>query len=314
MPAPARPTTTLTPLPAGAALPTQALNPSLFANPAVLGGLALALTVAIWAGFFISLRAGARAHLAPAELALIRFLPAGLVFAPVLWRRRERFAALPLRLWLSIVAGAGLPYFLVAGTGMRHAPVVDGSTLIPGTIPLFVALLAAAAQGRQALSRWPALLMIGSGVATLLAWHHGEGELAQGYALFLLGSLMWANYTLALRAAKLAPVEAAALISCVSLLLLAPWLIWHPPLGLLALPASQFWLHLGLQGLGVGLVSTLSYSYAIARLGAQRAATGGALAPVLAALLAMPVFGEFPDSASVIGMVLIIAGVIWSQR
>lgn len=280
----------------------------------LLGWAALALTVSIWAGFFISLRAGARAQLAPAELALIRFLPAGLLFAPVLWRSRERLMRLPLRLWLSIVAGAGLPYFLVAGTGMRHAPVLDGSTLIPGTIPLFVALLAAAAQGRQALSRWPALLMIASGVATLLAWHHGDGQLAQGYALFLLGSLMWANYTLALRAAQLAPMEAAALISTVSLALLLPWLLLHPPVGLLQLNAAQLGLQLALQGVGVGLVSTLSYTYAIARLGAQRAATGGALTPVLAALLAMPVFGEFPDLASVAGMVLIVAGVMWSQR
>lgn len=280
----------------------------------LLGWAALALTVSIWAGFFISLRAGARAQLAPAELALIRFLPAGLLFAPVLWRSRERLMRLPLRLWLSIVAGAGLPYFLVAGTGMRHAPVLDGSTLIPGTIPLFVALLAAAAQGRQALSRWPALLMIASGVATLLAWHHGDGQLAQGYALFLLGSLMWANYTLALRAAQLAPMEAAALISTVSLVLLLPWLLLHPPVGLLQLNAAQLGLQLALQGVGVGLVSTLSYTYAIARLGAQRAATGGALTPVLAALLAMPVFGEFPDLASVAGMVLIVAGVMWSQR
>lgn len=278
------------------------------------GWIALAVTVLIWASFFVSLRAGARAQLAPAELALVRFLPAGLVFAPVLWTRWRRFAALPISAWLSIVAGAGLPYFLVAGWGMRHAPVVDGSTLIPGTIPLFVALLNALREGRAALSKPAPLAMIAAGVACLLAFNHGGGDVAQGYALFLLGSLMWANYTLALRRAQLAPVEAAALISCVSLLLLAPWLLLHPPVGLLGMSGHDMLLHGAIQGLGVGLASTLCYSYAIARLGAQRAATGGALAPVLAALLAMPLFAEFPGPVSVIGMVLIIAGVIWTQR
>lgn len=282
-----------------------------------LGWAALALTLCIWAGFFVSLRAGARAALPPAELALIRFGPAGLLFLPVLWRARQRLLALPWRLTLSIVAGAGLPYFLIAGWGMRFAPVADGATLIPGTLPLFTALLGAALHGRQALARWPALLCIAAGVATMLALHAGEGDRAQGYAFFLLGSLMWSAYTLALREARLAPLEAAALISCLSLGLLAPWLLWQlaqAPLQLWQLSPAQLGLQLGLQGLGVGLISTLSYSVAVARLGAQRSATAGALTPVLAALLALPLFGERPEVASLLGMGLIVAGVLWTQR
>lgn len=283
-----------------------------------LGWAALALTLVIWAGFFISLRAGARVALPPVELALLRFGPAGLLFAPLLWQRRARFAAVPARLWLLIVAGAGLPYFLIAGWGMRHAPVADGATLIPGTLPLFTALLAAALHGRAALSRWPALLCIAAGVATLLAFKAGQADLAQGYGLFLLGSLMWSAYTLALREAKLAPLEAATLISTVSLGLLLPLLAWHwAQSGGLALPglsASQLLLQLGLQSVGVGLISTLSYSLAVARLGAQRSATAGALTPVLATLLAIPLFGEQPDGATLVGMGLIAGGVLWSQR
>lgn len=278
------------------------------------GWVALAVTVCIWAGFFVSLRAGARAQLSPAEIALIRFLPAGLVFAPILWQRRRRFASLSPLLWVSIVAGAGLPYFLVAAWGMRHAPVADGSTLIPGTIPLFVALLGALQFGRQALSRWPALLLIGCGALGLVLVNQGQGDLLQGYALFMLGSMMWANYTLALRQAQLAPVEAAALISTVSLLALLPWLVLHPPVGLLSLPSQDLLLQLVLQGVGVGLVSTMAYAQAIATLGAQRAATGGALAPVLAATVAMPLFGEVPSMAGWLSMAMIVGGVIWTQR
>nr|WP_295082377.1 DMT family transporter [uncultured Roseateles sp.] len=282
-----------------------------------LGWAALALTLCIWAAFFISLRAGARAALPPVELALLRFGPAGLLLAPLLWTRRARFAAVPARLLLLVVAGAGLPYFLIAGWGMRHAPVADGATLIPGTLPLFTALLAAALHGRSALRRWPALLCIAAGVATLLALRAGQADLAQGYSLFLLGSLMWSAYTLALRQAKLAPIEAAALISGVSLLLLLPLLGWHAlqqPLALPQLPASQLYLQLAIQGLGVGLLSTLGYSMAVSRLGAERSATAGALTPVLATLMAMPLFGEQPDGGTLLGMALIAAGVLWSQR
>ncbi|MEJ6006158.1 DMT family transporter [Paucibacter sp. AS339] len=291
-----------------------------FTRAELAGWAALALTLSIWAAFFISLRAGARAALPPAELALLRFGPAGLLFAPLLWQRRARFAAVPAKLWVLIVAGAGLPYFLIAGWGMRHAPVADGATLIPGTLPLFTALLAAALHGRAALARWPALLCIAAGIATLLAMKAGHAGLAQGYAMFLLGSLMWSAYTLALREAKLAPIEAAAMISSVSLALLLPLLLWQVGQGgisSLALPGlsrEQLLLQLGIQSIGVGLISTLSYSFAVARLGAQRSATAGALTPVLATLLAVPLFGERPDGATVIGMLLIAAGVLWSQR
>lgn len=300
---------------ATAGLPSQSFG----GRPASLapGWAALALTLAIWAAFFISLRAGARVALPPVELALLRFGPAGLLFAPLLWQRRARFAAVPARLWLLIVAGAGLPYFLIAGWGMRHAPVADGATLIPGTLPLFTALLAAALHGRAALARWPALLCIAAGVATMLALKAGHADLAQGYAFFLLGSLMWSAYTLALREAKLAPLEAAAMISTVSLALLLPLLAWQAAEHGLALPGLSgelLLLQLGIQSVGVGLVSTLSYSYAVARLGAQRSATAGALTPVLATLLAMPLFGEQPDGATLLGMALIAGGVLWSQR
>jgi drug/metabolite transporter (DMT)-like permease len=308
------------PSPAAAA-PLAALNTRSFGrrdDGLWLGWAALGLTLCIWAGFFISLRAGARAALPPAELALIRFGPAGLLFAPILWRARRRILALPKRLLGLIVAGAGLPYFLIAGWGMRHAPVAEGATLIPGTLPLFTALLAAVAlKSRATPARWPALLCIAAGVAAMLALQAGEGNKAQGYALFLLGSLMWSAYTLALREARLAPIEAAALISSVSLALLAPWLLWQAaqaPLQLARLDQGQLLLQLGLQGLGVGLVSTLSYGYAVARLGAQRSATAGALTPVLATVLALPLFGERPDVVTMVGMLLIAAGVLWSQR
>ena len=79
--------------------------------------------------------ADAEPALAPAELALIRFLPAGLLFAPVLWRSRERLMRLPLRLWLSIVAGAEFhrrierPAFAIRTRLLFPAGVVAGGWL-----------------------------------------------------------------------------------------------------------------------------------------------------------------------------------------
>lgn len=279
-----------------------------------LGWAAMGLTLLIWAGFFLSLRAGAKAALAPTDLALLRFLPAALLLAPLAWARRQRLLQLPPQLLLSILFGAGLPYFLIAGFAMRHAPVADGATLIPGTLPLTAALLAAFSSGRSALARWPALLCIGAGVALLLAFRVGAAGAGLAYGLFLLCSLLWSNYTLALRRAGLQPLEAVALLAVLSTVLLLPLLIWQPPTALLALPTETLLMQLLVQGLGVGLLSAFSFSYAVARLGAQRCALAGALTPVLAGLLAWALLGEAPGGATLAGMGLIVGGVLWSQR
>ena len=285
-----------------------------------LGVIALAVTVCIWAGFFVSLRAGAQAHLPVAELALLRFGPSGLLFAPLLWQRRRRIAAVGASGLLVMLLGAGLPYFLIAGEGLRFAPVSDGSTLVPGTIPLAVALLLHLRGQRAPLAQWRALGVISLGVVLMLALslRHGAPGTWRGELIFLLCSLLWANYTVALRRSGLTPLEAAALLSTGSLLGLLAWWPFSGALqglhALRALPADALWMHALLQGVGVGLISTFSYGVAITRLGAQRAAVGGALTPVLASVLAWVLLGEWPQPAALAGMVLIVCGVVWLNR
>ena len=64
----------------------------------------------------------------------------------------------------------------------------------------------------------------------------------------------------------------------------------------------------------MGIVSTLSYAYAVARLGSDRAAIAGALTPVAASLLAVPLLGEMPPLTSLLGMTVIVAGVLLANR
>ncbi|PHV12600.1 hypothetical protein CSQ89_04810 [Chitinimonas sp. BJB300] len=280
-----------------------------------MGYLALAVTVLIWAGFFLSLRAGARANLTPDALALLRFGPAGLVFLPVLIQRWQRIKAVPLQHLVAIVAGSGLPYFLIASEAMHHAPVSDGSTLVPGTLPLFVAgITVLVYRQKLAAGQGKALMLIGTGATLMLALNHGSGEVWQGYVLFLVGSLMWANFTVSLRQSGLTPLEGAALISTTSLALLLCWLLVYPPLGLATLPLHELALQGLVQGLGVGILSTLCYAFAVAKLGASRATAAGALTPVLASLLAVPLLGEIPSLSALAGMSLIIVGVFLASR
>jgi drug/metabolite transporter (DMT)-like permease len=211
-----------------------------------------------------------------------------------------------------------MPYFLVAGTGMRLASVADGSTLVPGTLPVFVSLLAFFLLGQKMTStRRNGLLLISGGVLLMLLFslNHAASTLWHGYALFLFGSLLWAGFTLALRRSGLGALEGAAVVTYGSIpLLILDLLLSREPLQLHHLPFDIMALQVLLEGIGVGLVSTISYAYAVARLGADRAAMAGSLTPVVATLLAVPLFGEVPPASSMLGMALIIGGVTLANR
>jgi len=287
-------------------------------SPQIAGVLALGLTVFVWAGFFLSLRAGAKAALPVGEIAAFRFLPAAICFLPVLWRRWRKIMAVPWPMLMVIVCGAGMPYFVVAGTGMRLASVADGSTLVPGTLPVFVSLLAFFFLGQQITSiRRNGLLLISGGVLLMLLFslNHAAASLWHGYALFLLGSLLWAGFTLALRRSGLEALEGAAVVTYGSIpLLILDLLLSREPLRIHHLPFDVMAMQLILEGIGVGLVATISYAYAVARLGADRAAIAGSLTPVVATLLAVPLLGEVPPASSMLGMAMIIGGVTLANR
>jgi len=287
-------------------------------SPQMTGVLALALTVFVWAGFFLSLRAGAKADLPVSEIAAFRFLPAAICFLPVFWRCWRKILAVPWPLLMVIVCGAGMPYFLVAGTGMRLASVADGSTLVPGTLPVFVSLLAFFILGQKITpTRRNGLLLISAGVLLMLLFSlkHAPPTLWHGYALFLLGSLLWAGFTLALRRSGLDALEGATVVTYGSIPLLIVDLLLSPdPLQLHHLPFDVIAVQVLLEGIGVGLLSTLSFAYAVSRLGADIAAIAGSLTPVVATILAVPLLGEVPPASSILGMALIIGGVTLANR
>ena len=91
-------------------------------------------------------------------------------------------------------------------------------------------------------------------------------------------------------------------------------LLSSEPLQLHHLPFNVLATQILLEGIGVGLVSTISYAYAVAKLGTDRAAIAGALTPVVATLLAIPLLGEVPPASAVIGMALIIAGIVLANH
>ncbi|MFF5706061.1 DMT family transporter [Streptomyces sp. NPDC012794] len=279
---------------------------------------ALLVTVAIWAAFALSARGLSTSTLEPADAALLRFGVPLLVLLPALWRRRRRIAAVKPAAALKIVCGAGVPFFLAAMHGGSLTSAAFVGSIVPGMVPLFVAaLMAARGHGLPKGTQVAGLALIAAGVAALV-WRYVvpvDADVLEGAGTLLVASGLWALYTVGLRDVDLDPVGSIGLLclpsfAVIGLLVLTGVL----PTGLAHATGGDIVTFLVVQGLGVGLCAGLLYAFAIRRLGAERSSVVGSLSPVAVVLLAIPVLGESPTPAVLVGVPLITAGVVLANR
>lgn len=283
-----------------------------------LGYLAAFTTVLIWSCYFLSLRQGALSPLGLLDLTLFRFAVPGLILLP-LFIRRWRVIRQVSPVWLlGMAVGAGLPFFLLSAMGMRWAPVAHGSTLIPGTAPLFVTAMAVLVFA-QPLSGWRrfGLSAVVVGVLCLLWTGLSQSQsqlgmgLGQGQALFLLCSALWAVFTLSVRQSGLSPLVAASVVTVPSTALLTLYaLVAQPTLTLTSVSTTEWVAQLVVQGLAVGLGAGFLYGFAIRQLGAEITSAIGSLTPVCATVLAWVFLSESIEFSTGLGLSLVTFGVI----
>lgn len=250
----------------------------------LLAGVASALIGGIWQ---VATRQSTTTTLAPAELALLRYLIPTLLLWPLWWRTGLLPRGVPRRLLLGMVLGAGLPFGLVAMSGTRFAPAAHMGVLMAGAAPLFAALFAWALW-RERPDRWRALgLGCMAGGVLLLGGSALAGTAAgawRGDLLFLTAAALWAGFTLCFRHSGLSAWQGAAVVNAWSALLLLPMLLWRGEWLLFDAPLRDLLWQAVWQGLMAGLLGLAIFGVAIARLGAARAAAFGGLAPVFSAL------------------------------
>jgi drug/metabolite transporter (DMT)-like permease len=168
--------------------------------------------------------------LPPAAIGLLRFGVPALLLAPIAWRTGLFPKGLGLPKSLGLL-GSGAPFFLIVAFGMQFAPAAEIGPLLPGTMPLFVALIGWLVFGEQ-LARLRvfgfALILIG---VACIGGHGlfmtGNGAW-RGHLLLLTGACLWGIYTHAYRRSGLSALQAASLIGLWSFLVLLPFGL--PPL------------------------------------------------------------------------------------
>ena len=278
----------------------------------IRGALSGIAAVSIWAGWIVAARFGVKTSLTPWDIAFLRFAVAGVILMPVLVQKglaRDRLGWVG---FLAIVVGGGAPMVLVANAGLLYAPAAHGGALFPGVMPLMVAILASIVLREQcSAARRTGLLLILVGVLAILGFAGAQIGSPEnvGHAFFIAAAVLWAFYTVAMRYAGIDGLHAAAIAAGASLSVYVPVFAIFGPGNLGHAPLRDVAVQALVQGVLTAVVSLMLYGYAVTLLGAASGAAFGALCPVMTALLAIPVLGEWPAPRDWIGIGFISIGV-----
>ncbi len=295
-------------------------------------GAACAVTVLlIWTSFILVARSSATRSLHAFDIAWLRFSFAGLLALPLLaWRWRHFSAGLganrrqALQRGAALATVAGFGYCALAYSGFFYAPVAHAAVLLPGSLPLWTALLAWLWLGEN-LSRGRALglaliacggLLVG-GLSLTRAFDGSSTWI--GDLLFMAASLTWASYGVLCRRWRIGAVDATLAIALGCLVTAVPVYALGVAVGvvpsrLLQAPAAEIAFQAVYQGGLAMMVAGLAYTQVVQTFGPVRTTMLTALVPPLAALLAVPLLGEPLGLAAVGGLCCVGLGLVVGLR
>ena len=243
----------------------------------------------------------------------MRFGVAGLLLLPLFARRG--LANLKLLPALFLACGAGAPYVLLTAGGLKFAPaghmglITPSCMLLCSTVGSYLIL-----KDPLTTNRLVGVLAITLGLLAL-AWdglaNHGDLTWL-GDAMFAVGGLFWATYTIGSRVLRVEPLHATAVVGVLSALLYLPGYVWFAGRDLVTAPWREIVIQAVFQGVLSAIVALLLYTRAVAILGAARGAVFAALVPTFSLLIAIPLLHELPTHLQLAGVVLVTIGMVFA--
>ncbi len=265
-------------------------------------------TILLWAGAFSAISVGVR-HVDPIGLAAVRFAVAGLIMGLWLAWRGSTVTSRGDVLRIAACGALGIAlYNVLLNTGQRGVSAGAASFIIT-TQPAFAAVfasLAGAETPRPAMVAGTALSLLG--VAAISIGQPGGLHLGAGAPLILAAAACSGGYFVLQRPLVLrhGAIASASWTIVAGALLLLPWL----PSGLAQTALStEASVAVAFLSLGAGVLGYICWMEALAGLGAARAANLLFLMAPLATLLAIPIAGEVPAPATILGGAVALAGV-----
>ena len=282
-------------------------------KPQILTGILCALgAISIWSGSMAMTRLGVTTSLTASDITMLRFGVAGILLIPVLLKRGLALEKLGSLKFILLVLGAGVPYSLASSTGLLYAPAAHAGALIPGIMPLFVALFSLIfLKDRFSNQRKFGYIFIMTGLLTIVAASSAAigNDSIIGHIMFLVAAFMWACYTIVLRQSGIDSLHATAIVSAGSLVIFAPIYCSIYGLNFLDAPAIDIIYQALFQGVFTAILALYLFGKAVSILGTSIGVSFGALVPGLAAIFAIPILGEYPSVFDWLGITIVTVGV-----
>ena len=310
-------------------------------SPRTVGWLSALVTVLIWTSFILIARASADPArgglLTPFDIAFCRIVGAAVILLP--WGaylvRQDRARGLHSASWLglsplsaqvtrSVGFFGGLLYALLAYSGFVYAPALHASVLMPGSLPLWTAVLAWWLLGDR-ITRTRAIglglivlgdLLVG-GLSLLHAFEGGRVWL--GDVLFMVAAMSWATYSVLARHHGLNAVRATIAITTFAFVFYVPVYSTLVLSGLVSghiftAPWRDVLFQAFFQGWGSVVISGITFTQMIRHYGPVRSTMITALVPGLSALGAVWLLGEPLRWNLAAGLALVTMGILFGVR
>lgn len=280
-------------------------------------GIAAALaTVLIWAGFLVSLRFALTTHYSQGAMLMMRFVPAAIVLAPVIWRTGLLPKGVPIWQVAVIVLGSGVPFYYLISLGVSYAHASDVGALAPGTLPLIIALVSFAVLGeRFSRLRFFGFALILTGGLMIGLWEvltAGEAGAWRGHLMIITAICGWAFYTIVFRLSGMKALDGAALSVGWSAVLVVP-----VAMSIGVSTGDAGWAEIGLitliQGVLAGAGALITFGLAVRLLGPSRTAAFTALTPIVVLIASVLLLGEPISEVKVAGILIVSAGVFFAS-
>ncbi|MBT4567391.1 MAG: DMT family transporter [Marinovum sp.] len=281
-------------------------------------GLAAALaTVVIWAVFLLGTRSAVSGKFTVEEVLVLRLGTASLITLPFMLKLGVVLRGQNLIGTFMLTVGASAIFPYVISTGLFYAPASDAGALAPGMLPFWTALFAVLLAGEKlGRLRLTGLTLILGGAVLIGLWQIISGSdpnAWKGHLLFLLGSCLWAVYSVYFRQSGLSPVHGLVIGLFWGTLGLMPFLLWTGKVNFSTVSAPDIVYMAVLQGVIIAVLALVLYSFAVRKLGAAQTAAFGALTPVLALIGGAVFLNETITFVKIIGVLLVAIGVVMAS-
>ena len=276
------------------------------------GWLAAFGVLLIWSGWVVVARLGVTQTLTIYDMVALRFVVAVIAVSPFIvsyWPRNLCWWKVAL-----LGCGPGVPYLLFAFTGMKFAPASHAGILMNGSLPVFAALIGWLWLGDRPGKRTVTGLTIILCGCVMIGMDRSSGGIGPdawiGHLFFLSAACILAAYMVATKFWQLTPLQAMVAIPTANLIWFGPVYLTILPSTIDRAPWSEILLQGIYQGLGPSILGVLFFTTAIRSIGPTPTAAVMAGVPGLAALLAIPVLGEWPSVLAWFGLAVVTAGIL----